>query len=633
MLGCDMKKNQKNSIPKYIQVSIPFLYNRFLFDVIKKRGWSILDFLIVKELNERKLTHTELNQLLNLNPRVILQVLLPMCDVGWIGIEKGNDEFIFAISQRGKEIYESTKSRFELPYTESNYQSQREICLDINGNYHNFYNTNNVLMPKAAYSSYKHQSDKQVVELKYEYSYVTIEAEAEPLIKAATNEGEIIDGYTAIDSNYFSGFKYLIVDMELTERNGYKIMDDVLAQQLGSKLKNKVENVSFEQEVIEIDSKEAFKQKNPEYIIDRKNVALVYGGQDNKTKLLELINESSTFLVIHSTFIRTGCVYNEKTQEFTDIFESIKAAILRGVDVYILWGKTEREKDDLGFEKSRAEDLEIERTLKFFNTKLQEVRITEQVDFNNFTRTESHAKFVIADHVTKGYCSMITSCNFFYTAFNTFETSAVIYDNQFTSKILRIASSISTGKSVMMSDTSRELESLANIVMEQIERTKVLKGEDKLTIKLVKKQEHYDYISSAKKLATKRIYVVSDFISDIAYRPIFDNLAPLKIKQKFCYYKKTRHMSDDELEQKAKDLLSLSHPIQLKKISGKSHRAKSHAKFIAWDDDDILLTSLNWLSANALEEKGGEYHELGLHIQGLNVAEDLINKFLPVAKN
>src|SRR5699024_9221614 len=118
------------------------------------------------------------------------------------------------------------------------------------------------------------------------YSYVTVEAEAVPLIKAATNDGEIIDGYTAIDSNYFSGFKYLIVDMELTERNGYKIIDNVLAQQLGSKLKNQVEGVSFEQEIIEIDSKKAFKQKNPEYIIDRKNAALVYGGQDNKTKLL-----------------------------------------------------------------------------------------------------------------------------------------------------------------------------------------------------------------------------------------------------------------------------------------------------------------------------------------------------------
>lgn len=628
-----MRKIPKNSMHKYIQVSIPFLYNKFLFDITKKRGWSILDFLIIKELNKRTLTHTEINELLNLNPRITLQVLLPMCDVGWISIEKGNHEFIFAISNRGKEVYESTENSFELPYTESNYQSQREIFLDINGNYHNFYNTNNVLMSKAAYSSYKNQSDKQVIELKYEYSYVTIEAEDEPLIKAATNEGEIIDKYTAIDSNYFHGFKYLIVDMELTERNGYKIIDNVLALQLGSKLKNTVEKVSFEKGVIKVDSQKAFKQKDTEYIIDRRNAALVYGGQDNKTKLLELIDESSTFLVIHSTFIRTGCVYNEKTQRFTDIFEAIKTALLRGVDVYILWGKTEREKHDLGFEKSRAEDLEIERILKFFNTELHEEGITEQVNFNNFTRTESHAKFVIADHVIKGYCCMITSCNFFYTAFNTFETSAVIYDNQFTSKILRIASSISTGKSVMMSDTSRELESLANIVMEKIEKTKVLKGEDKLTIKLVKKQDHYDYISSAKNLATERIYVVSDFISDIANRPIFDNLAPLKIKQKFCYYKKTRHMSDAELEQKTKDLSSLPQPIQLKKISGRSHKAKSHAKFIAWDNDDILLTSLNWLSANALEEKGGEYHELGLHIQGLNVAEELLNKFLPVAKN
>ena len=51
-----------------------------------------------------------------------------------------------------------------------------------------------------------------------------------------------------------------------------------------------------------------------------------------------------------------------------------------------------------------------------------------------------------------------------------------------------------------------------------------------------------------------------------------------------------------------------------------------HGKFLAWDDDDIAVTSLNWGSARAQ----GDYPQadIGVHIHGPGVAANLIARYI-----
>jgi phosphatidylserine/phosphatidylglycerophosphate/cardiolipin synthase-like enzyme len=47
-----------------------------------------------------------------------------------------------------------------------------------------------------------------------------------------------------------------------------------------------------------------------------------------------------------------------------------------------------------------------------------------------------------------------------------------------------------------------------------------------------------------------------------------------------------------------------------------------HAKFVAWDDDDLLVTSLNWGSAST--DVDSPCDEVGIHIQALGIGARVI---------
>jgi hypothetical protein len=55
------------------------------------------------------------------------------------------------------------------------------------------------------------------------------------------------------------------------------------------------------------------------------------------------------------------------------------------------------------------------------------------------------------------------------------------------------------------------------------------------------------------------------------------------------------------------------------------HRPRIHSKVLGWDDSDIAISSLNWLSAdpsNALP-----YREIGIHVNAPRIAENFFTRF------
>ncbi len=63
--------------------------------------------------------------------------------------------------------------------------------------------------------------------------------------------------------------------------------------------------------------------------------------------------------------------------------------------------------------------------------------------------------------------------------------------------------------------------------------------------------------------------------------------------------------------------------IELRKIQ--SQGAMLHGKALLWDHDDIVVTSFNWGSQTASEDK--PLDEIGLHLKGAGIA-DLLQKIL-----
>lgn len=52
-----------------------------------------------------------------------------------------------------------------------------------------------------------------------------------------------------------------------------------------------------------------------------------------------------------------------------------------------------------------------------------------------------------------------------------------------------------------------------------------------------------------------------------------------------------------------------------------------HAKVLAWDDDEALITSLNWLSASSHVDP---LREIGIYINDKNITEKIIKELFPI---
>ena len=61
-------------------------------------------------------------------------------------------------------------------------------------------------------------------------------------------------------------------------------------------------------------------------------------------------------------------------------------------------------------------------------------------------------------------------------------------------------------------------------------------------------------------------------------------------------------------------------------------RPALHGKFVAWDDDDVVITSLNWTSGAAHSDH--PTNDLGIHLRAPGLAELLVSRlrgFFPKA--
>jgi len=76
------------------------------------------------------------------------------------------------------------------------------------------------------------------------------------------------------------------------------------------------------------------------------------------------------------------------------------------------------------------------------------------------------------------------------------------------------------------------------------------------------------------------------------------------------------HHTDQMIEEAARN------GVRLAQVRGKPGL---HGKFIAWDDDDLLVTSLNW--GSAVGDADFPYGEVGIHIKASGIADLAIAPF------
>jgi len=611
--------NKENTV-KYT-IAIPFLTNEYTFSISRKTNWSIIDYLFLKELSQREMTVKNLSDFSNLETQVVIQILLPMCNVGWIDIVTSRDSFIFRITEMGEIAYSLSVKEHELICKVDKYQRKREVFVDYFDNYYSVYSFDSLLLTHARYMS-EINKNKNIVTLPIDDS--NSYPKYTKMYSVMAREHEKIDNVRDEAVYTLTTKKYLLVDMLYIEgRKEGRIIDDNKVKKLNEKLIRQITNtlpaiVKDDNSLLKAPLSKDGNNYEIKVIAKRGDVDFVYGGHNTKAKLIELIQSSTDFLVIHSTFIGKWCIVND--DGYTHLFLEIKEALKRGVQVYILWGKSNAEETDENFEKSDTEDKAVEKKLRDFNESCHQEGMLNVVNYNDFRRTDSHAKFVITNHVDKGLCTMVSSCNFLYAKFERFEASVVVCNDQFTKYFLEIAANICCGKSTFDSKVRKEFRGLSSNIADTPNDVDIPNNE-KLELRLVLKHQHHSYIDLAAQ-AKNKIYIISDFINTSPIRPIFDALKKSEAKKYYYYSKKSSYIDHSEIVEMHDDLKSADSLSQLG-----AHHSNSHAKVLAWDNNDLLITSLNWLSASAPNNLVEIYHEIGVYVQGWDVAKDFIKVF------
>lgn len=603
-----------NAHKKKFKVAVPFLVNSYMFKINRKNDWSIIDYLFIKELFNNDLTLDELSNIANLNKQIVLQIVLPMHDIGWIVIKSENNLFSFSLSETGRKTYINSRATHELPSIITTYDSVREICLDNLGNYYNFFKKDVLLHPYIRYQEIKNQYNSEIVELPI---LNDVYPDYEKIGVVAKTPNEEIDNISDIHSYKFQEKKFLIIDMMVTGKVKSILINDKLKDILEPNLIAEIENLNPKHNEKKLQDIQNNYYREPvsafTLATTKDDVEFIFGGRNTETKFIDLIKKSKDYLIIHSTFIGNWCIKKDN-EGYTEPFCQIKEALKRNTLVYILWGKSNHEEDV----DSVEEDIMVQKLLHQFNEDCLNEGIENLVNYNNFMRTNSHAKFIVTNTMNQGPCVMLGSCNFLYSKFDRFEASIAIYNHNFTQKFLEIVANIVSGDS---SYNTSAREEIRNLITYPQEETKDLREKEKLTVSLVLKNQHYRYVDMAKEQATKRIIVTSDLINSIAKRSIYDALKHSTVKKTLIYSNRSSHINYDEIKDKIIELENLEYPIRLR-----TSQNKNHSKVLAWDNNNILVTSLNWLSSNAFHGND-DYHEMGIHVQGWDVAKEIFVEF------
>lgn len=617
-----------NNIEKFT-IAFPFKYAKAKFNIKRISEWGVIDYIFLKELSFKIHSLQQLCDYSNLEKQIVIQILLPLMKMGWIELINYNSEFYFQITESGKKVCLENK----LPHKGESYNRNRDFLVDFKNNYYGIQKFK--LLPESK-ARITELSKKEKNFFQLNLIIEDIYPNYELMCNAIAYENEIINDI--LDNFHYgiSDVKFILFDVHYDYNSNNVIFhDENLINIFPEEIRNTINLLPYQKS-----KKRRKTQKITEFNqinfstdhffeFESKSLEMILGAKSNHLKVLDLIKEAEEYLIIHSTFIGDWSIFKSGTNEYTDLFQELRNALKRNIGVYILWGKDEAEEDHPDYLKTKEEIEKIEAALNQFNQNCLKDNIFNTINFNNFKKTGSHTKFILTKSKEQNRL-LFSSCNFLYTNFLRFESSLLITDNSFVKNFMYIAADISSGKDLHSDTVRNDLLRYAKSIPKTPESTL-----PKIKVNLVLKYQHYQYIDLAKSSCKHRLYIVSDKLNAVSFRPIADALKNSNFK-KYAYFSQrsknfTPFMERNLIKSFAASPININLRLHDPKttIDGEKNPKKNHSKVLAWDNNHILITSLNWLSCNASPPPNATdiYHEIGIYVERRNIAKEFIEVF------
>lgn len=330
---------------------------------------------------------------------------------------------------------------------------------------------------------------------------------------------------------------------------------------------------------------------------------LIAGGAQHLTKFEEVVGSARSDIFILSTFVASQ---DDPKAEMGQnaVWSALENACRRGVRVHLFLG-TALDKSNKHAKAMNALFLRLRQTGGKVAAYTETVR--------------SHAKLIIADDGLDGGQAVIGSCNWLQSPFQAHEMSLAATDDKFVVNCLELLRSISSSlpNARGSRDAMQSMQTaLANSRPQLVEKdTEVKRVAAK--VRFLLGPDHLPLLRTAAHSAKHRFVCLSHKLGAPMYSNLFDpaQVAGQRIEDVRAHYSlptgpvKKRHAK--------KAVTDLEETVKVIQSPRKSPML--HAKVLLWDNDDAVISSFNWGSQSASEER--PLDELGIHIYGEGVAE------------
>ncbi|OSI69636.1 hypothetical protein BSZ21_13040 [Bradyrhizobium canariense] len=569
-----------------VRVVVPFKQGKRRFHLLKGRPWSVVEHLMLAALASASATAKDLEERSLLPRQVVIEALLRLMHSGWVQISQTNEGIIFHSTSSGKDA----SLNEELPSV------QKPIARPMN-----------LIIDQVAGGVYR----RREIPL-FERHILQAQLKNEQAVWIESREIESADHVKSVVSTLFDEDERFVSMEEtgdrLVDRFGVAVVRDGKIEAFPARAPDRLRTIILAAaKQAEAKPSAAFSVPKEATIVQASEARsisfgsedLVLGGKEHEELLKKTIRRCRHDLIIHSTFLAYA--------RYEAIKPLLQKAVERGVKVHILWGKSD-EKHEVSSTRLAAAQMQDD---------LDGSLLGESVKVHQYS-TNSHAKIIVADDgAPNSHFAVLGSCNWLYSGFQSFEASARIRDPKLCAEIVDQIAEMSCSDGHWTSLTSQ----LARLA-QQI-RSQNVPPSGRAEGSLILGYQHAEFVRAACRTAKKRIVVTSHRIGPPARNAV---MIPVMAAAKNSgvnvqvYFGQASEKGDGtkaaDLTMEAKDVGVRISPV---------FEPKVHAKILAWDDDFLVISSQNWLSADPGE--GNLRREIGLYLRAPGIARRAIDKF------
>ncbi len=559
-------------VPLY-RMAISYLYNF-------GRRWSLIEHMLLIECTMAKRTATELAVIANVPHRLAIEALINLLRANWIEVRSDNDKIYFAATPAGHQ-HANDKTLPERLQKDIRWDS---VCTerltghwmradDLDLVYERDLPSDAVKLPPLLHTF--QPNDAALRDLfrlnlneSLEPTAPQFRTPSMPYARVGVAFGEV---QTGLPPNTPLGLRSFLVNASA------EIADDS-ADSYPAK-SHMVQKAAFD---------------------DLSEEDIIVGGAAHLALLKDALQLAKSTIVIHSCFLSADTLRR--------LLPDLERAARRKVKVELLWGL--HVDPEIGGPPRRFSDA-ADVLAGLPEGARGRVRLSPH-------SSGSHAKALIYDDRETGqWTTVVGSCNFLSSDFDWLEVSLRTRSIVFTTSVLSRLLSNQLPAAGNWSGTARRL----NAIWSELKlRARTQTEVGRYSISLVTDYDHYACVTLARDHARKEIGIACDLYGLSAETSVLvpmETAASRGIAVRLEYTRASKFLLEEGNEPTPDAIAKRG--IEIARV------VKVHAKYLGWDEDNLVISSFNWMATSV---DAGRSHgaEIGALIRGPGIRSMLMAK-------